>query len=131
MREQRTRRNRDADRISRGEMMLAGEQILGWLAIQNDLAPPAHAALAAAGVERKARRGQNLCQRSLQPVRLQAVELSSRADLDLRPGFQNQDKARAMAARWAGVVPQHPPMIEIPASRRRSAAAAISSGVAS
>jgi len=36
-----------------------------------------------------------------------------------------------MAAKWAGVVPQHPPMIEIPASRRRSAAAAISIGVAS
>ena len=74
MREQRSPRNRDADRIPRGEMMLAGEQVLGRLAFQNDMAPSAHTALAAAGVEREARGCQNLGERPLQPVRLQAVE---------------------------------------------------------
>ena len=112
-------------------MMLAREQVPGRLPLKNHMAPPAHAALAAAGVERKSRRRQNLGERPIKLVRLQAVEPSARRNLDHRPGFQNQERARVMAAKWAGVVPQQPPIIETPASRRRSAAAAISSGVAS
>jgi len=38
--------------------------------------------------------------------------------------------ARLIAARWAGVVPQQPPAMRTPASNRRLAVTAISSGVA-
>lgn len=112
-------------------MMLAGEQILRRISLQNHMASPAKPALAAARVERIPGGFQNIRKRPLQPVCLQAAQAAAGLDLDGSGIFHNQANARAMAARWAGVVPQHPPMIEIPASRRRSAAAAISSGEAS
>ena len=111
--------------------MLAGQQILRRIALQNHMASPAQPALAAARIERVTCGFQNVRKRPLQPVRYQVAQSAAGLDLDGGGMFHNQANARAMAARWAGVVPQHPPIIEIPASRRRRAAAAISSGVAS